>query len=88
MLESTIELAFREKVKRLGGIALKFIPLAFAGFPDRMAFLPGGRLILCELKRPGEPPRKLQLSRHRLLRSLGFTVIVIDSLEAVENWVP
>lgn len=31
-----------------------------------------------EVKAPGEKPRPLQLSRHRLLRRLGFKVYVLD----------
>ena len=30
------------------------------------------------VKAPGENPRPLQLSRHRLLRRLGFKVYVLD----------
>ena len=38
---------------------------------------------LAELKAPGEKPRPLQLARHRLLRSLGFRVYVIDGAEQI-----
>lgn len=33
---------------------------------------------MVEIKAPGEKPRPLQLSRHRMLRSLGFQVYVLD----------
>ena len=41
--------------------------------PDRLVFRPDGIV-----KAPGEKPRTLPLPRHRLLRSLGFQVYVLD----------
>lgn len=86
-LESTIESYFKQKVAELGGMAIKFIPLHFAGFPDRIVLLPYGRIVFVELKAPGKKPRKLQAKIHKQLRDLGFTVDVIDSKEGVEKWV-
>ena len=45
--------------------------------------LPDGKFAFAELKAPGESPRPLQKARHRLLRSLGFRVYVIDSIEQI-----
>ena len=44
-----------------------------------MVLMPEGRIAFVEVKAPGEKPRPLQLSRHRLLRRLGFRVYVLDS---------
>lgn len=46
--------------------------------PDRLILLPDGHIGFAELKAPGKKPRPLQLSRHRLLRELGYRVYVID----------
>lgn len=78
MREKTIEQKFRAAVKTAGGLALKFASPGFDGVPDRLALLPGGRMAFVEVKAPGEKPRPLQLSRHRLLRRLGFKVYVLD----------
>ena len=51
--------------------------------PDRMVLLPNGRICFVEVKAPGEKPRPLQLSRHRLLRRLGFLVYVLDNAEQI-----
>ena len=72
------------QVKKAGGIAPKFVSPSFAGMPDRLILLPDGKFAFAELKAPGESPRPLQKARHRLLRSLGFRVYVIDSIE--EYW--
>nr|DAV46408.1 MAG TPA: This model contains proteins with the VRR-NUC domain [Caudoviricetes sp.] len=38
---------------------------------------------MVEVKAPGEKPRPLQLSRHRLLENLGFRVYVLDTPEQI-----
>lgn len=76
--EKEIEEKLRLSVKAHGGIALKFISPGFDGMPDRLILLPNGKMAFAELKAPGKKPRDLQLSRHRLLRRLGFKVYVID----------
>lgn len=83
MLEKTIENKLTVAVKRAGGIAVKFVSPSFAGMPDRLILLPDGVIAFAELKAPGMRPRPLQEARHRLLRSLGFQVYVIDSVEQI-----
>ena len=83
MLEKTIEKKLTTAVKKAGGIAPKFVSPSFAGMPDRLVLIPDGHIAFVELKTPGKKPRPLQLSRHRLLRSLGFRVYVIDSVEQI-----
>ena len=77
MLEKTLEHKFVTEVKRVGGLALKFVSPGFDGVPDRLVLLPGGKLGFVEVKAPGKRPRPLQLARHRLLRRLGFKVYAL-----------
>jgi hypothetical protein len=79
MDEKYIEQAFRKAVRDSGGIALKFVSPGFSGVPDRLVLMPHGRMAFVEVKAPGEKPRALQLSRHRLLRQLGFKAFVLDN---------
>ena len=81
MREKQIENKLASEVKKAGGIALKFVSPSFDGMPDRLVLIPDGHIAFVELKAPGKKPRPLQLARHRLLRSLGFQVYVIDSVE-------
>ena len=83
MLEKTIEHKLTVAVKKAGGIAVKFVSPSFDGMPDRLVLLPDGRIAFVELKAPGKRPRPLQEARHRLLRSLGFRVYVIDKPEQI-----
>lgn len=83
MNEKQIENKLTLAVKKAGGIAPKFVSPGFAGMPDRIVLLPDGNIAFAELKAPGKKPRPLQLARHRLLRSLGFKVYVIDSVKQI-----
>ena len=83
MREKQIENKLATEAKKLGGIALKFVSPSFDGMPDRLVLMPDSHIAFVELKAPGKKPRPLQLSRHRLLRSLGFRVYVIDSVEQI-----
>ena len=78
MRERQIEQNLAKAVKAAGGIAPKFTSPGFAGMPDRLVLMPGGHIGFVEVKAPGGKPRPLQLSRHRLLRRLGFQVYVLD----------
>ncbi len=83
MREKQIENKLATEAKKLGGIAVKFVSPSFDGMPDRLVLIPDGHIAFVELKAPGKKPRPLQLSRYRLLRSLGFRVYVIDSVEQI-----
>ena len=83
MREKITEQKLTKAVKNMGGIALKFVSPGFDGMPDRIVLLPGGRIGFVEVKAPGEKPRPLQLSRHGLLRRLGFKVFVLDDEQQI-----
>ena len=85
MKETEIEKKLVLKVKAKGGIAPKFVSPSYAGMPDRLVLLPGGVFAFAELKAPGMKPRPLQVSRHRMLRDLGFKVYVIDGTQQIEE---
>ena len=87
MREKEIEKKLTQMVKKAGkkagGICPKLVSPGFDGMPDRMVLLPNGRIGFVEVKALGEKPRPLQLSRHRLLRRLGFPVYVLDDTEQI-----
>ena len=83
MLEKDLERSLSIRVKAVGGICPKFFSPSYAGMPDRLVLLPGGRMAFVEVKRNGESSRPLQLSRHRLLQRLGFKVYVLDDVAKI-----
>jgi len=85
MREKEIEKQLVVETKRMKGLALKFTSPGFVGVPDRLVLLPGGKLAFVEVKREGEKPRPIQISRHKLLRKLGFKVYVLDSKKQIKE---
>lgn len=86
MRETEIERYLVDRAGKLGGRALKFVSPGYAGMPDRLVLLPGGRSGFLELKAPGGKPRKEQQHRIRQLQKLGCLVDVADSREAVDRF--
>lgn len=84
MRERDTEAYLRQRVKALGGLCVKLNPLSLAGVPDRVCLLPGARIFFAELKAPGKTPTELQGACHKVIRALGFTVVVIDSKRGVD----
>jgi hypothetical protein len=85
MNEKDLEKKLNAKIKSLGGIPIKLLSYLFAGLPDRMCLLPGGRIIFVELKTTGKLPTRIQIIVHRKLRDLGFVVLVIDTLKQIND---
>lgn len=81
--EKQIEQSLVKAVKNMGGYALKFVSPGFDGMPDRIVLLPHGVMAFVEVKAPGKKPRPLQVSRHGLLRCLGFKVYVLDDTDQI-----
>jgi len=78
MREKEIERALATEARRRGGLTIKLVTPTLDGMPDRLVLMPGGHMGFVEVKAPGLKPRALQLSRHRMLRNLGFQVFVLD----------
>jgi hypothetical protein len=84
-LEKEIESKLVRLVRNRGGLCLKWVCPGWAGVPDRIILLPGGRVVFVELKRPkGGALSSRQVWWGRKLRSLGFRPYVIWSHENLE----
>ena len=84
MREKQLEQKLVSEVKRRGGICPKWVSPGFDGVPDRLVFLPGKHFGMVEVKAPGEKPRPLQSSRHRLLEKLGFHTYILDGTGQIQ----
>lgn len=83
MREKFIEQKLVNEVKKRGGICPKFTSPGFDGVPDRLVFLPMGRMAFVEFKAPSKKMRPLQIRRKKQLESLGFKVFCVDSIEQI-----
>lgn len=83
MSEKQIEDFLAACVKPRGGMAVK---LGTNGWHDRLILLPGARMGLLELKRPGEEPEQLQWQRISTARSMGFHSAFANTFAGVEEF--
>lgn len=96
MRERDIEAHLVKRVRELGGEVRKVQWIGRVGAPDRLVMLPpagdvdahffrGAKSVWVELKAPGAKPRPSQVREHERMRSMGQRVVVIDSIEGVEE---
>ena len=94
--ERDIERHLVQRVKALGGEVRKVQWIGRRGAPDRLVmgvlmFDENGRAdrstmsFWVELKAPGVKPEAYQLREHERMRAMGQRVVVIDSIEGVEE---
>ena len=81
--EKYIERKLVEAVKGCGGMCIKLLCDQLIGLPDRLCLFPGHKIAFVEVKTTGQKPRKIQQFMHEKLRSLGFKVKVIDTVEDI-----
>lgn len=83
MYESGFEKKLCDYIKSLGGKAYKWVSPGASGVPDRIAILPGGRVIFIEVKRPGlsDGLSVRQKKVRRTLERLGCTVWRVSDME-------
>lgn len=86
MRETVLEKRLRIEIERRDGKARKFISPGWAGAPDRLVLMPGGRMWFVEVKRPRVKPRPLQKRRAEELTELGFQVRVVSSLDELHEF--
>lgn len=84
MRESEIEKYLVKRVQALGGEVRKAAWIGRRGAPDRCVML-DGKTIFVELKAPGEKAKPHQAREHERMRKMGQTVVVVDSLEGVDE---
>ena len=101
MRERDIERRLVARVKELGGEVRKVQWIGRSGAPDRLVMLPDQIEVLpagrtnhlirhnvcfwVELKAPGVKPEPHQLREHERMRKMGQRVVVVDSIEGVDE---
>jgi len=96
MKERDVERYLVKRAKALGGEVRKVQWIGHRGAPDRLVMLPygswkktlrdpGDNTFWVELKAPGVKAEAHQLREHDRMRKKGQTVVIIDSLEGVDN---
>lgn len=90
--EGIIEAYFVKRVRETGGKVRKLKWIGRNGAPDRMVWWPvkGDQpdVVFVELKAHGKAPTPQQEKEHKILKKDGFNVFVIDSMKAVDAFLP
>lgn len=85
--ESTIEEYFVNRVKAVGGFSLKTDKVQGRRFLDRTAWLPGGVVLVAELKRPKngryQPHQPVLLE---MLRAMGHNAVTLKTKGEIDAW--
>lgn len=68
-------------------LCLKFTSPQRRNVPDRIVIFPPGLVTFIELKAPGGKLTEGQHREHQRLRALKCSVIVLDSVKSVREWV-
>ena len=100
MRESTVEMHLRKKATAAGALVRKMIWPGHRGAPDRLVIWSDASLGLeasradgdprvdfVELKAPGKKPDPHQEREHEKLRGAGCTVLVLDTIEKVDEYI-
>jgi hypothetical protein len=80
-VETDIERKACKQAEKLGVRNIKINTRSDTGWPDRIFFIPGGRPLFIEFKRPGEDPDPKQEYIHEILKKLGYDIEVHDTVE-------
>jgi hypothetical protein len=70
-----------KEAKNLGVRVLKLNTMGNRSWPDRCFWIPGGKPLIIEFKKPGEKPTPLQRDTIDYLIRIGYDVHVIDTKE-------
>lgn len=86
MRESDIERYLVAQVQKLGGDQYKFTSPGRSGMPDRICVYEGV-VVFVEIKAPGKKLSDNQEREHSRLLAQRANVVVLDSLELVDQFV-
>ena len=86
MRESDIEKILTTEIRKIGGRTYKWVSPGNSGVPDRIVFLPGGRVYFVELKTDTgkvSAQQKIQINR---IQSLGQDVRVVKGIRGLVDF--
>ena len=85
-LEKHVEALLVSGVKRMGGLAYKFVSPGNSGVPDRIILMPGGKIYFVELKREEGQLTNLQKRQINRIRNLDCQGDVLHGMVEVSNF--
>lgn len=87
MLEKDIEKWLVEEVKKMGGLADKYVSPNNPGVPDRIVIMPGGRVFFVELKTQWGRLSSLQKWQRKRYEGVGAQVRCVRGMDGAKAFV-
>lgn len=87
MKEKDIENYLRLQVKKLGGLANKFVSPGNAGVPDRIIIMPNGRIYFVELKTEKGKLTELQNRQIQKIRNMQQEVRIVYGKAGADDFI-
>lgn len=87
MLEKDIEKWLVEEVKKMGGLADKYVSPNNPGVPDRIVIMPGGRVFFVELKAQWGRLGSLQKWQRKRYEGVGAQVRCVCGMDGAKAFV-
>ena len=85
--ESKIEQWLVDQVKKMGGIADKFVSPANPGVPDRIIVMPNGRIYFVELKTEIGRLSNIQKWQRQRYQDMGADVRIVKGMEQAREFI-
>lgn len=85
--EGKVQAHLQRRFKAIGGLVRKISYEGRRGCPDLFIVLPGGVVVMVEVKKPGGIPEPHQTREIVRLRQRGVPVYVIDTIEDADKLV-
>ena len=83
--EKRVEALLVSGVKRMGGLAYKFVSPGNSGVPDRIILMPGGKIYFVELKREDGQLTNLQKRQINRIQKRDCQVDVLQGMVEVSD---
>lgn len=87
MKEKDIENYLRLQVKKLGGLAYKFVSPGNVGVPDRIIIMPNGRIYFVELKTEKGKLTELQNRQIQKIRNMQQEVRIVYGKAGADDFI-
>ena len=80
-----LERYLHKRATEAGGTTRKYTSPGRQGVADRLVFLPGGRVLLVEVKAPGDRIRPQQRREAEVMGRLGHVTRFVSSKEQIDE---
>ena len=86
-LEKKVEQYLIQEIRKLGGLCYKWSSYNVRGVPDRVIFMPQGKVYFVEVKRLTGKVTLLQRHNFNAIRNLGTPVFVVYGISGVDEFI-